>query len=83
MSCPACERRRRALERARSVTERSVNSNQKRTVQQPTASCTGCVSRVTPEGWVNVCPICYGTSKPTPFPTSKLPECKPNCKRNQ
>ncbi|MGL5013422.1 MAG: hypothetical protein ACRC6V_03905 [Bacteroidales bacterium] len=44
-------------------------------------SCSGCNSRVTPKGWINVCPICHAQSDPKPIPHTGAPNCQSGCAR--
>lgn len=78
MACTACQRRREAmLRRARTIEPRSPVKPYTVVSQ----ACAGCTSRVTPNGWINVCPICYAKSEPKPTPHTELPKCLNSCAR--
>lgn len=87
MACEGCRRRREAIRRAAHTFTESIKSVMNRTTQdkpkQAPIACAGCLTRVTPKGWVNVCRTCNSTSTPSPSPNDAEPNCTYNCLRNK
>jgi hypothetical protein len=82
MSCSACEKRRESAKRfavniLKSIVPAShVNSKVQETNNVQTA-CRNCTTKVTVNGWVNVCSICQAESVAKPVPHKEKPKC--NC----
>lgn len=81
MTCLSCQQRREMMKRRAMQISRPAKSevNTRQTV--PARSCAGCMSKATPQGWVNVCPLCFAQSDAKPTPHTGQPKCAENCNR--